>query len=122
MSPKYNDPHSSQGAGEYSQTQRFSQTLSQIPTSAYEVPNEERDGVWGYLVPVDGRFGSFEPLVMKDRSACTPDLPNKKEGGKVSKKTYSKQEKKIEKSKENGTPSRGYLLGRHPECGKSTNG
>jgi serine/threonine-protein kinase CHEK2 len=120
MSPHPNDPpFGSQNYGDMSQTQRFSQGMTQIPTSAYEVPNEEQEGVWGYLVPVDGRLGFFEPVVLKDRHACTPSNPDTKENTKVSKHTYTKQEENIEKS-EKCKPAKGYLIGRHPECGKSS--
>jgi serine/threonine-protein kinase CHEK2 len=117
MSPGLNDPFSSQNFHEYSQTQRLTQA-SQIPTSTYEVEDEEKRGVWGYLVPVDGRHGSYEPLVLGDRSACTPSEEDHKEKTAVPKELYEKQEQAIEKKKEKGKPSRGFLLGRHPECGK----
>jgi len=120
MSPHPNEPFASQNFGDFSQTQRFSQGLTQIPTSDYEVPDEEQQGVWGYLIPVDGRLGFYEPLVLKDRNVCMPSAKDTKEHVSVAKKTYEKQEESIEKAKEKGKPSRGYLLGRHPECGKHT--
>jgi serine/threonine-protein kinase CHEK2 len=111
-----NDATNSQNAMELSQTQRFSQGWSQAPFIGYEVPDEERQGVWGYLIPV-GMAGKYQPLVLKNRSACTPDKCDHLEKS-VPKDTYANQEKTIEKKKEKATPSRGYLIGRHPECGK----
>src|ERR1700761_5942113 len=49
------------------QTQPFSQFLPPLAW-AYEVEDEEAEGVWGYLIPTDTRGG--EPLVMRQRSAC----------------------------------------------------
>jgi serine/threonine-protein kinase CHEK2 len=114
LSPTHNDPFSSQNFSQYSQTQRLTQA-SQIPTATYEVEDEENKGVWGYLVPVDGRHGSYEPLVLRERNGCNA---NEEEISAVPKKQYEKQEQAIEKRKEKDKPSRGFLLGRHPECGK----
>lgn len=97
-------------------TQAFSQFLP--PLKSYEVDDEEGQGVWGYLVPVDDDPKS-EVLVLKQRSACpVPDMKEKHEKSKVSKHTYQNQEKKFEKEKIKGMASSGYLIGRHQECGR----
>jgi serine/threonine-protein kinase CHEK2 len=114
MSPYTHEPTPSQNAMELSQTQRFSQGLSQLPTSGYEVPDEERQGVWGYLIPV-GMAGKYSPLVLKNRSACTPDKCDHLDKP-VPKDNQVSQGKTSDKK--GTTPSRGYLIGRHPECGK----
>ena len=83
--------------------------------------DEEAESVWGYLVPLDGN--SDDTLVLKHRTAC-PQPKYKKTGGKldgrrkISKDTYEQQELEYEKQKIEDSPSRGYLIGRHPECGK----
>ncbi|KAI4861697.1 checkpoint kinase 2-like protein [Hypoxylon rubiginosum] len=112
----------------FSQLQGFSsppQDTQAFPTSQFvdanaalsdEVEDEEKEGVWGYLFPLDTRHGG-RCVVLKKRTSCPmPDdvtsiLP-KKQGGA----TALKQEEIFEKSKIKGIPSGGYLIGRHPEC------
>lgn len=104
------------------QTQAFSQFLP--PQAwAYEVDDEEGEGVWGYLVPSDIRAGG-EPLVLKQRSACPiPDKPDNGDfKGRVPRDRYQQEEKAYEKTKIKGKASGGYLIGRHPECGRHTSG
>ena len=104
-----------------SDTQPYSQFIPP-PPFAYEVEDEEAEGVWGYLVPLDGYN---EPLVLRNRGACP--VPKDQLGGasgrqKVSKKHWQKREDEYEKSKAaNGFPAEGYLLGRHPECDRIIN-
>lgn len=104
------------------QTQAFSQFLPPL-TWAYEVEDEEGEGVWGYLIPSDTRDGG-EPLVLKQRSACP--MPDKHHSGdykgKVPRNRYQEEEKAYEKTKIKGKASGGYLIGRHPECGRHTPG
>jgi serine/threonine-protein kinase CHEK2 len=61
-------------------------------------------------------------MVLRRRAACPvpADIVGRTSGqDKVSKHTYEKQEEDYEKNKiENGVTSGGYLLGRHPECGR----
>lgn len=86
----------------------------------YAVEDEEAEGVWGYLVPLDTRSGDV--LVLRRRSACP--VPSSKVGttsGKerVAKNKYKKQEEGYEQEKiEHGVTAGGYLIGRHPECGE----
>jgi hypothetical protein len=76
--------------------------------------------VWGYLVPLDTRSGDV--LVLHRRSACP--VPSSKVGNTSGKETVAKnkfttQEEGYEQEKvEHGITSGGYLIGRHPECGK----
>jgi serine/threonine-protein kinase Chk2 len=86
-----------------------------------EVEDEEKEGVWGYLFPLDTRYGG-RCLVMKKRGACplpdtvgaaTPEVP------KRGRQAPLKEEKRFEDKLSGGLPSGGYLIGRHPECGKS---
>ncbi|KAI1457383.1 checkpoint kinase 2-like protein [Annulohypoxylon moriforme] len=112
----------------FSQAQAFSSPLQDtqaFPTSQYvdgnaalsdEVEDEEKEGVWGYLFPLNTSYGG-RCVVLKKRSTCPkPDevasaIPKKQQGG-----TALKQEESFEKSKVKGVPSGGYLIGRHPEC------
>lgn len=107
-----------------SDTQAFSQFL--IPPKAYslEVEDEEAEGVWGYLVPVDSIFG--DTLVCRARAACPAPYPNSYFGkgtkgrGKDETKSsnYVDEENHYESDKSLlGFPAGGYLIGRHPECG-----
>lgn len=104
-----------------SDTQPYSQFIAPLPF-AYEVEDEEAEGVWGYLVPLDGYN---EPLVLRNRGACP--VSKDQLGGasgrqKVSKKYWQKRENEYEKSKAvNDFPAEGYLLGRHPECDRIIN-
>lgn len=99
-------------------TQPFSQFLPPPPI-AYEVKDEEAEGVWGYLVPLDG---VTEPLVLRKRAACpVPSTKvNRTDGkSKTSKREYVNQENEYEDEKaKKGIPAGGYLIGRHPECGR----
>lgn len=91
---------------------------------SYEVDDEEAEGVWGYLVPIDDVFG--ETLVLRSRSACPAPYPSgtfgkgsKKRGKGQANSKLNKEEKDYEADKiEYGFPSGGYLIGRHPECGE----
>jgi serine/threonine-protein kinase Chk2 len=103
-----------------SDTQPFSQFSYPPHNRSYAVDDEEGEGVWGYLVPLDYRSG--EPLVLRRRTACP--VPQSKVGrtsGKerVSSKEYERQEEEYETEKVNhGVTAGGYLIGRHPECGR----
>ncbi|KAI1311447.1 SMAD/FHA protein kinase [Xylaria venustula] len=117
----------------YSQAGAFSsppQDTQAFPTSQYvdtnaalseEVQDEVKEGVWGYLFPLDTRYGG-RCVVLKKRSIC----PHPKDIGDAmsSKKKEDKKKSAIEqeetyensKGKGGGIPSGGYLIGRHPEC------
>lgn len=107
-----------------SDTQAFSQLFVPPKSLSHEVEDEDAEGVWGYLVPIDEVFG--ETLVLKSRSACPAPYPNndfgkgtKKRGkGRTGITDYAKEEIEYETEKRIvGFPSGGYLIGRHPECG-----
>ena len=104
-------------------TQPFSQFI--YPPKSVDVEDEEAEGVWGYLIPLDNIFG--ETLVLRKRSACPAPYPASGFGkgsdergergcGSVN---FNTEEADYEKNKRNfGFPAGGYLIGRHPECGK----
>ncbi|KAF2499311.1 lanosterol 14-alpha-demethylase [Lophium mytilinum] len=105
-----------------SDTQPFSQVMRPPRTLAYEVDDEEGEGVWGYLVPLDSKSGGT--LVLRRRSACPK--PSAKTGRKtgrqrVGRETWGQQEKDYETEKAKGVSSEGYLIGRHPECDRVLN-
>src|SRR3569833_941389 len=90
-----------------------------------EVEYEVKEGVWGYLFPLYTRYGG-RCVVLRRRAACplpdavveaTPDK-NKKATGKraLGGEGGGGEADKVTGS---GLPSGGYLIGRHPECGKS---
>lgn len=111
----------------FSQAQRFSsppQDTQAFPTQhvdpnaplSDEVEDEVKEGVWGYLFPLDTINGG-RPVVLRRRSLC----PHKKDvassiGTKEKIKGALQQEEEYEASKTKGAPSGGYLIGRHPEC------
>lgn len=123
--PTTSPPHSSLKQGGLSSppsdTQPFSQFIAPPPYS-YEVSDEEAEGVWGYLVPIDG---ISDALVLRKRAACP--IPGKGMGRpygqkKVAKETYVQEENEYEVKKASvGVPSGGYLIGRHPECDRIIN-
>jgi serine/threonine-protein kinase Chk2 len=100
-------------------TQAFSQFAHPTTTLSEEVRDEAEEGVWGYLLPLDQKYG--KSLVLKKRNACpAPDSMKNfgKEDGNG--KNFEKEEEAYEKTKSKGVSSGGYLIGRHPECGKTT--
>lgn len=108
-------------------TQAFSQFVHPAPTLSEEVQDEMEEGVWGYLLPMDQKYG--KSLVLRKRNACplpdSEELSSTKKGAakRQSKSTKGTDPKKEEDAYENtkfkGIASGGYLIGRHPECGKS---
>ena len=101
-----------------SDTQPFSQFVYPPQALSYEVQDEEGEGVWGYLVPLDSKSG--DTLVLRKRSACPAPLgKNGKITGRerVDRRTYERQEEEYENRKVESVTAGGYLIGRHPECG-----
>lgn len=101
-------------------TQAFSQYPADNKEALVdEVEDEVKEGVWGYLFPLDTKYG--RPLVLKKRSACPlPDMVADKglNGDAKGKSPLRKGEEAYEQTKVKGVPSGGYLIGRHPECGE----
>jgi serine/threonine-protein kinase Chk2 len=89
-------------------TQALSQFVYPPRAFADEVEDEDAEGVWGYLLPLDEKGNG--PLVLRKRDAC--DNSNEKDS-----KTKAKTGKKPQSSKDAQSPG-GFLVGRHPECGK----
>lgn len=108
-------------------TQALSQFIHPPNAFSHEVEDEEAEGVWGYLVPIDSVFG--DTLVLRKRVSCPAPFPDgdfgrgtKKRGrGACDVESYVKEEANYEANKKAyGFPSGGYLIGRHPECGIKT--
>lgn len=105
-----------------SDTQPFSQFISLPQTLSYDVEDEEAEGVWGYLMPLDSKFG--DTLVLKKRSACAaPTALSHLDGESAAQSREGhdlvQDEEEYEYNKRvSGYPSGGYLIGRHPECGE----
>ncbi|KAL9051440.1 MAG: hypothetical protein Q9162_006009 [Coniocarpon cinnabarinum] len=99
-------------------TQPFSQVVNPADALSSQVGDEEAEGVWGYLLPLDDKFG--QTLVLKERAACplpeTKKVLKQKPRKNASKSNYEKQEEAYEDLKIKGISSGGYLIGRHPEC------
>ncbi|KAJ6026694.1 uncharacterized protein N7446_004704 [Penicillium canescens] len=84
-------------------TQALSQFVYPPRAFADEVEDEDAEGVWGYLLPLDEHGKG--PLVLKKRTQCRDDSsPAKVKSGK-----------KNEWCKNAQSPG-GFLVGRHPEC------
>ncbi|PQK12558.1 hypothetical protein BB8028_0003g11750 [Beauveria bassiana] len=84
-------------------TQPVSQLVDRHLDFAEDAQDETDEDVWGYLVPLDAKYGD-KPKVLKKRCACPPA---------DSIKSAADAEKK---DNIGGIASRGYLIGRHPEC------
>lgn len=118
----FSPPHhraSSPSQRDQSDTLPFSQA-TQLYSNSYEVEDEEGQGVWGYLVPIDPGLG--KALVLRKRTACPlPSRSTKIQADRpVPKDYYVNQEKEFQKEKaedDEKAPSGGYLVGRHQECG-----
>jgi serine/threonine-protein kinase Chk2 len=104
-------------------TQAFSQFVFPTSDLSDDVANETEEGVWGYLLPLDPKYG--KSLVLKKRSAC-PMPDGMEDFGKDSGdkhrmngdgKDFKQEEIAYEQTKKKGIASGGYLIGRHPECG-----
>lgn len=90
-------------------TQAFSQYTNPKAALSEYVKDEEKEGVWGYLLPLNAEYK--QPLIMRKRSAC-PKPPPLDKLGEASDQGLTKEDKADAQS------SGGYLIGRHPECGK----
>ncbi|MCJ1288921.1 hypothetical protein MMC34_000452 [Xylographa carneopallida] len=116
-------PQPSQGLSSPPQdTQAFSQFSYPPQSWSEDVEDEEAEGVWGYLIPLDRKFGDI--LVLRKRTACPAPMPNSSFGRGSDQRakgnlahSYIEEEEKYEENKRNlGFPAGGYLVGRHPEC------
>jgi serine/threonine-protein kinase CHEK2 len=101
-------------------TQAFSQFAYPATGLSDEVKDEAEEGVWGYLLPMDQKYG--KSLVLRKRNAC-PIIPGMANFGKDTPKAgkgkdFAKEEDAYEQTKFQGVASGGYLIGRHPECGR----
>ncbi|KAK7923945.1 Non-specific serine/threonine protein kinase [Apiospora marii] len=98
-------------------TQAFpSQLIDQQAALSDEVEDEVKEGVWGYLFPLDTQYGRC--VVLRKRASCPlPDAvsaaPKVKEDNE---NRALEQEESYEKEKSKGIPAGGYLIGRHQEC------
>ena len=90
-----------------------SQIIDQNTALSDEVKDEVKEGVWGYLLPLGARYGN-RSFVMKKRVGCEESSPLASSGA------AKRKGKKGSKSNGSDQPSsKGYLIGRHPECGMS---
>jgi serine/threonine-protein kinase CHEK2 len=109
------------------ETQAFSQLTRPPAAVADGVEDEEKEGVWGYLIPLDSQFG--ETLVLRRRAACPAPCSDSDFGQASERKAkggdardrgeFLREENEFEERKaQKGLPSSGYLIGRHRECGE----
>ncbi|KAK3329027.1 CAMK/RAD53 protein kinase [Apodospora peruviana] len=104
-------------------TQAFpSQHVDPNAPLSEDVEDEVKEGVWGYLFPMDTRYGG-RCLVMRKRGACpTGDTVaqevalERKKPARRNPRGPIKEEESFDQEKVNGLPAGGYLIGRHPEC------
>ncbi|KAF2177560.1 Pkinase-domain-containing protein [Zopfia rhizophila CBS 207.26] len=88
-----------------------------------EVDDEECEGIWGYLVPLDTIPSGV--LVLKERRTCSAPVDGNKSHmngrERVGKEIYVKEREKYEGKNVKGAPTGGCLIGRHPECDRVIN-
>ncbi|TWU76886.1 hypothetical protein ED733_006601 [Metarhizium rileyi] len=124
ITPRKTDEAFSQGQALSSpphDTQPLSQFIDRYPALSDEVEDEVGEGVWGYLLPLDPKYGD-KPLVLKKRNACP--LPNsvpaalngEKTPPNAHKPAAIRAEEAFERQNAKGTASGGYLIGRDSEC------
>jgi serine/threonine-protein kinase CHEK2 len=100
-------------------TQLNTQPAEQMAALSAEVEDEVKEGVWGYLLPLDTRYGG-RCVVLKKRTACPLQESVSDAVGAADVKGKSplrQQEEAFERTKIKGIASGGYLIGRHIECG-----
>ncbi|KAK3337276.1 kinase-like domain-containing protein [Cercophora scortea] len=102
-------------------TQAFpSQPVDPNAPLSDEVEDEVKEGVWGYLFPLDTKYGG-RCLVMRKRACCpledaVSDEKSLKRTVRKGRRSLAKDEESFNQAKPGGLPSGGYLIGRHPEC------
>ena len=100
-------------------TQPFSQFIYPPQDLADDLDEEDAEGTWGFLFPVNPEHG--RRLALRKRSSCPiprPPLQTSRPGVEIkAKKTLAKDEETYEKQEaEHGSPASGYLIGRNQEC------
>ncbi|KAI9765817.1 MAG: hypothetical protein M1840_007099 [Geoglossum simile] len=100
-------------------TQQLSQFVIPPQGISHEVEDEVAEGVWGYLIPI-GSSQYQDAVVLKKRAACPIALPNatsrQTRSATRSQMTAPENRRQNESGKQKGSPSGGYIIGRHPEC------
>lgn len=103
-------------------TQALSQFVYPPRAFADDVEDEAAEGVWGYLLPLDDKVG--HALVLKKRNSCEVSgscgqaAREQTSSPSRNSKRQSKSSKRLDSDKSPGFPPGGYLVGRHPECGR----
>jgi serine/threonine-protein kinase Chk2 len=96
-------------------TQALSQFLYPPRALADEVEDEAAEGVWGYLIPLDDKFGKALVLRKRDNCHLSPGKVGERNG--IPKLKSGKGGQRQPKNTENkNLQSGGYLIGRHSEC------
>lgn len=103
-------------------TQAFSQQdVDPNAPLSDEVEDEVKEGVWGYLLPLDTRHGGT-CVVLRKRDTCPlPATPSEPTSAETISRRGGRRGRAPPEERAGGAgslPSGGYLIGRHPECGK----
>ncbi len=100
-------------------TQAFSQQDIDPNAPLVEGVDELKDGVWGYLLPLDTRFVRA-PVVLKKNRTCPPPAssPEPATTAKNGAKGNRRASGKAEGQRDTSLFAGGYVIGRHPECGR----
>ncbi|KAL2199300.1 kinase-like domain-containing protein [Corynascus similis CBS 632.67] len=97
-------------------TQAFSQQDFDPNAPLVEGVDELKEGVWGYLLPLDNRF-LRGPWVFRKKESCTsPAVTAAPAAAAVAKKGNKKKQETPGKEQDQHDNPGGYLLGRHPKC------
>lgn len=96
-------------------TQALSQFVYPPRAFADEVENEAAEGVWGYLIPLDDKVR--DALVLRKRHSCDARKNGDSKAQPSKESQHSQDKSPISRQRPNRSPG-GYLVGRHPECGR----
>ena len=107
---------SSTGSGDATQAFTSTQVVDPNAPLSDEVQDEVKEGVWGYLLPLDMRYG--KAIVLRKRTSCPdPQTPgNTPIVGSVRASARGQTPDVAASPRPSINQSGGYLIGRHPEC------
>lgn len=100
-------------------TQAFSQQDLDPNAPLVEGVDEIKEGVWGYLLPLDTRVVR-PPVVLRKRGSCPPPAASPETGTATARggRGRGRNLPAKDQCQKDSPASGGYIIGRHPECGK----
>ncbi|KAK4128737.1 Pkinase-domain-containing protein [Parathielavia appendiculata] len=98
-------------------TQAFSQQDIDPNAPLVEGVDELKEGVWGYLLPLDTRFVRA-PVVLKNKGTCSGPAASLETSQAAGARSSGRRGQRASDKEQKGcsAASGGYVIGRHPEC------